>query len=90
MSQSSNPHNLPSQTVQATINTLTGGNAFQQKDVHDLGGHVAIVTGGTAGIGYEVAKSLALAGARVVVLSRKSQNGENVHFLPTFLLRTCS
>jgi len=68
--------NLPGQPLQAAINTLTGGNAFQQKDVHDLSGRVAIVTGGTAGIGYEVAKSLALAGARVVVLSRKSHNGE--------------
>lgn len=37
---------------------------------------VAIVTGGTAGIGYETAKPLALAGARVIVLSRKPEHGE--------------
>ncbi|KAG8985119.1 hypothetical protein FRB93_006071 [Tulasnella sp. JGI-2019a] len=73
----SNLHNLPGQPLQTTINTLTGGNAFQQKDVQNLSGRVAIVTGGTAGISYEVAKCLTLAGARVVVLSCKSENGEN-------------
>lgn len=67
---------LPTQPLQAALNKVTGGNTFQQKDVRDLAGRVAVVTGGTAGIGYEVAKCLALAGARVVVLSRKAHNGE--------------
>lgn len=35
----------------------------------------AIVTGGTGGIGYEVARALALANAHVLVLSRKVDNG---------------
>jgi len=68
---------LPSQPLQAAINKATGGNDFQQKDVRDLVGRVAIVTGGTAGIGYEVAKCLAGAGARVIVLSRKTEHGED-------------
>lgn len=36
----------------------------------------AVVTGGTAGIGFEVAKALAESRARVLVLSRKSERGE--------------
>lgn len=36
----------------------------------------AVVTGGSAGIGFEVAKALAESRARVLVLSRKSERGE--------------
>ena len=36
----------------------------------------ALVTGGTHGIGLEVAKSLAKANARVLVLSRKQESGD--------------
>jgi NAD(P)-dependent dehydrogenase (short-subunit alcohol dehydrogenase family) len=66
----------PSQPIQAAFSVLKGGNTFQQKDVANLHGRVAIVTGGTAGIGYEVAKPFALAGARVIILSRKPEHGE--------------
>jgi len=66
----------PGQPVQAAFNKVFGGTTFQQKHVLNLNGRVAIVTGGTGGIGYEVAKSLALAGARVVVISRKTEHGE--------------
>ncbi|EJD48424.1 NAD(P)-binding protein [Auricularia subglabra TFB-10046 SS5] len=80
MMSSSNPVN-PGQPLQATINKYTGGNDFQQKHVKDLHGicspQTAVVTGGTAGIGYEVAKSLVLAGARVVALSRKPEHGDD-------------
>ncbi|KZV92424.1 NAD(P)-binding protein [Exidia glandulosa HHB12029] len=66
----------PNQRVQATINKLTGGTDFQQGHVRDLHGKVAVITGGTGGIGYEVSKALALAGCRVVALSRKQEHGD--------------
>ncbi|KAG8909258.1 hypothetical protein FRC00_010435 [Tulasnella sp. 408] len=77
MSSSEQPIQVnPGQPVQAAFNKVLGGTTFQQKDVVNLSGRTAVVTGGTAGIGYEVAKTLALAGARVVLLSRKQEHGE--------------
>lgn len=35
------------------------------------------MTGGTGGIGFEVARALALAKARVILLSRKDEHGED-------------
>lgn len=35
-----------------------------------------MITGGTQGIGFEVAKALALANARVFLLSRKEENAQ--------------
>ena len=38
----------------------------------DLTGRVALVTGGSRGLGYEIARGLAMAGAKVVIASRKA------------------
>jgi NAD(P)-dependent dehydrogenase (short-subunit alcohol dehydrogenase family) len=45
-------------------------------DLFDLGGKVAVVTGGTRGIGLMMARGLLQAGARVYVSSRKPEAGD--------------
>src|SRR4051812_48422127 len=40
--------------------------------------HIFLVTGGTAGIGYESAKALAAAGAQVVIAARNREKGRQV------------
>lgn len=44
----------------------------------DLTGKVAIVTGGTSGLGEETARVLAKAGARVIITCRNDQMGQKV------------
>lgn len=41
-----------------------------------MGYQTALVTGATNGIGFEVAKAFALSRARVILLSRQEENGE--------------
>lgn len=48
------------------------------KDEFDLGGKVALITGGTGVLGAEMARGLAEAGAYVVVLGRRKDAGEKL------------
>src|SRR5256885_17098431 len=45
------------------------------REIPDLSGRTAVVTGGNSGIGYHTAKELADHGARVVVASRSADKG---------------
>lgn len=41
----------------------------------DMEGKVAIVTGGNTGLGFEICKSLASCGARVILATRNDKRG---------------
>ena len=45
-------------------------------NIFDLSGKTAIVTGGSRGIGFTIARGLAQAGASVVIADRKAVEGE--------------
>ena len=62
--------------------TVSGDDKKSLKEIFDLSGKVAIVTGGCSGLGYAVASRLAEAGAKVVVGSRDKEKGELIekHF----------
>ncbi|KAH7926517.1 NAD(P)-binding protein [Leucogyrophana mollusca] len=64
-------------TAQKAMNTLAGNGGFQQTDVADLQGRTVLVTGATVGIGFEVARAFAESRARVLLLSRKTEHGDD-------------
>ncbi|MCH8333626.1 SDR family NAD(P)-dependent oxidoreductase, partial [Candidatus Sumerlaeota bacterium] len=43
----------------------------EKRGLFDLSGKVAVVTGGSRGLGFEMARAFARAGARVMIASRK-------------------
>jgi len=45
-------------------------------EMDDLTGRVALVTGGALGIGFEVAKTFVQYGARVIMVNRKEEQGD--------------
>ena len=46
-------------------------------DIPDQGGRLAVVTGATGGLGYEIALGLAIAGAEVIVAGRNDSKGSD-------------
>ncbi len=60
------------------------------REYFDLTGHTAVVTGGTKGLGHEIARALARAGAQVAVCSRHEEEAKRVaHALGEETERTC-
>jgi len=51
-------------------------NRYYQDDIPDQRGRTAIVTGGTAGIGRQIAKGLAVAGARVIIVGATEEHAQ--------------
>ncbi|TVY46739.1 putative oxidoreductase bli-4, mitochondrial [Lachnellula occidentalis] len=48
-----------------------------KKEIHDLEGRVAIVTGGAFGIGYEISRAFVQNKARVIMINRKEDQGND-------------
>ncbi|PCH41636.1 NAD(P)-binding protein [Wolfiporia cocos MD-104 SS10] len=63
---------LPDTTNVATLLSRR----FRPENIPDLSGRVAIVTGGSAGIGYYDALALARANARVLIVSANEEHGK--------------
>ncbi|KAL2066773.1 hypothetical protein VTL71DRAFT_2845 [Oculimacula yallundae] len=59
--------------MQSILHPLVG----PKKEIHDLDGRVAIITGGALGIGYEIARAFVEAKARVIMINRKEEQGDD-------------
>jgi NAD(P)-dependent dehydrogenase (short-subunit alcohol dehydrogenase family) len=59
--------------MQSALHSVIG----PKKEIHDLNGRVALITGGALGIGYEVARAFVKVGARVIMVNRKEEQGDD-------------
>jgi len=57
--------------MQSVLHSVIG----PKKELHDLSGRVALVTGGGNGIGFQISRLLCQANARVIMVSRKDEHG---------------
>src|ERR1700740_1875436 len=68
---------MPTTRIETTIERLRGNSIEDSpvnvKKLFDLSGRVAIVTGGSVGLGRQMAESLAEMGAKLVLCARKKE-----------------
>src|SRR6201993_163267 len=68
---------MPTTRIGTTIEKLRGGRVEDSpvnvKQLFDLSGRVAIVTGGSIGLGRQMAEGLAEMGAKLVLCARKKE-----------------
>src|ERR1700751_6230660 len=68
---------MPTTGIETTIEKLCGNpvedSPVNVKKLFDLSGRVAIVTGGSVGLGRQMAESLAEMGAKLVLCARKKE-----------------
>lgn len=58
--------------MQSALHSVIG----PKKELHDLSGRVAVVTGGANGIGFQISRQFAQAKARVIMVNRKEEQGD--------------
>ncbi|KAK4934602.1 hypothetical protein LTR10_024183 [Elasticomyces elasticus] len=58
--------------MQSALHSVIG----PKKELHDLSGRVAVVTGGANGIGFQISRQFAAAKAKVIMINRKEDQGE--------------
>jgi len=79
--QGENKNNVIIGAVAATALGLVGFKLWMTGSSNEhhpnLSGKIVVITGGNTGIGYETAKEFALMGARVIILVRNEQKGQD-------------